>query len=356
MENYVGKICPFCKTEITETDAVKVCPACGIPHHEGCWNENRGCTTFGCSEQYYEGKPVAAEPVAPQYTAPVDLCSNCGAPLAAEQAFCTNCGAPRAAAPVKNFCGKCGHELTDGQAFCPVCGQRAGLAVDPGVSSAIEQFNAGVNKTNEAQKKKPMKVIIAAIAAIVAVAIFALMAPKIFVSVEELCAQGNYEKAYEKAKDSEKDDVIAENNIAVCSALTVDMLKDSKSFDLREAWYNAEKGYVVLKIAANNSYGNTVINYWLFTYDYDEDKEWELWDAYSDLDKETTSKYDTTEELVEKMVNNLGKDRIKASMTSANKLDSEGVKRINKLFAEDLLADVDQIDEAVPVQKEASGS
>ena len=42
MENYIGKICPFCKTEIKEGDTVKVCPACNIPHHESCWEENKG--------------------------------------------------------------------------------------------------------------------------------------------------------------------------------------------------------------------------------------------------------------------------------------------------------------------------
>ena len=47
MENYIGKVCPFCKTEIKEGDALKVCPACGIPHDEGCWEEKKGCTTFG---------------------------------------------------------------------------------------------------------------------------------------------------------------------------------------------------------------------------------------------------------------------------------------------------------------------
>ena len=54
MEEHIGKICPFCKTEIKEDDTVKICPACGIPHHQSCWEENRGCTTFGCSEQHYE--------------------------------------------------------------------------------------------------------------------------------------------------------------------------------------------------------------------------------------------------------------------------------------------------------------
>ena len=54
MDEYVGKICPYCKTEIKEGEDVKVCPECGIPHHAACWEENKGCTTFGCKEQHYE--------------------------------------------------------------------------------------------------------------------------------------------------------------------------------------------------------------------------------------------------------------------------------------------------------------
>ena len=159
MENYIGKICPFCKTEITEADAVKVCPACGIPHHEGCWEENHGCTTFGCSEQHYEA----------QHTNPTDVCTNCGAPLGDGQAFCPKCGTPKAAAPKKNVCGKCGNELQDGQEFCPKCGQKAGLAVDSNVNAAINQFNAGVQQAATKKKKTPL--IIGIAVAIVAVII-----------------------------------------------------------------------------------------------------------------------------------------------------------------------------------------
>ncbi len=161
MENYIGKICPFCKTEITEADAVKVCPACGIPHHEGCWEENHGCTTFGCSEQHYE----------PQHTNPTAVCSNCGAPLGDGQDFCPKCGTPKGTVK-KNVCGKCGAELQEGQEFCPKCGQKVGLSVDAGVSSAISQFNAGIEK--KSKKKATVPIIIGVVAAIV-VALFLLL-------------------------------------------------------------------------------------------------------------------------------------------------------------------------------------
>lgn len=160
MDEYVGKICPYCKTEIKEGDEVKVCPECGIPHHAACWEENKGCTTFGCKEQHYEE----------QHTNPTDVCSNCGATLGDGQAFCPKCGTPKNA-PKKNVCGKCGAELQDGQEFCPKCGQKVGLVVDTGVSSAINQFNAVVQKTNTKKKKTPIIIAIAAVAVIIAIVI-----------------------------------------------------------------------------------------------------------------------------------------------------------------------------------------
>lgn len=255
MENYIGKICPFCKTEIKEGDDVKVCPACNIPHHAGCWEENKGCTTFGCSEQHYEA----------QHTNPTDVCKKCGAPLGDGQAFCPKCGTPKVEEK-KNVCGKCGAKLQDGQEFCPKCGQKAGLAVDAGVSSAISQFNAGVNKINEAKKKKPVKMIIAAVVAVAVIVIGALVAPKIFVSVEDLCAQGNYEKAYAKASGDEKNTVLAENVMAYLSEESSDNLKDPSSFVLRDAYYNVSYNeeedriyqQAVLYVSGSNSYPSRI--------------------------------------------------------------------------------------------------
>lgn len=164
MENYIGKICPFCKSEITELDAVKVCPECGIPHHESCWNENKGCTTFGCAQQHYEA----------QHTNPTDVCANCGAPLGDGHAFCPKCGTPKAA-PKKNFCGKCGNELQDGQEFCPKCGQKAGLVMDANVNAAINQFNAGVQHSVEKKKKLPLIIAVAVAAVAVVIAVVLLV-------------------------------------------------------------------------------------------------------------------------------------------------------------------------------------
>lgn len=328
MENYIGKICPFCKTEITEADAVKVCTACGIPHHEGCWEENKGCTTFGCSEQHYEA----------QHTNPTDVCKKCGAPLGDGQAFCPKCGTPKVEEK-KNVCGKCGAELQDGQEFCPKCGQKAGLAVDAGVSSAINQFNAGVNKTNEAKKKKPMKMIAAAVVAVAVIAIGVLVAPKLMVSVEDLCAEGNYLEAYEKADSGEKMDVLAENIIAVLSQESSDGLKDPSSFVLRDAWYyafmhedGAIGGYAVLYLSGANSYGAKVSNYWAYTLGDDGD-----WNYIGSVDVSYDEDDDDLEDMLTKII-------VQAGMEKGDKLSKEQVKRINTQFEADTLYKVDAID------------
>ena len=52
--SYIGKTCPYCQYAIKQKSEVAYCQACKIPHHRECWEENRGCTTFGCTETTYK--------------------------------------------------------------------------------------------------------------------------------------------------------------------------------------------------------------------------------------------------------------------------------------------------------------
>lgn len=339
MEDYIGKICPFCKTEIKEGDAVKVCPSCGIPHHEVCWEENKGCTTFGCSEQHYEE----------QYTNPTDVCENCGAPLGDGQEFCPKCGTPKGGKK-KNICSKCGAELDDGQIFCPKCGQKIDLEIDGGVNAAISQFNAGITKTNEKNKKRMLKIAIIAVAVVVVAVLAVVLVPKIFVSIDDLCAQGNYEKAYAKANDEEKFEIRAENAAAVQSSFSAENLKDPSSFELREVFYNEGTNddgettkQLVLYISGANSYGAKVSSYWLYVWDNDED-DWSYFCSVSDLEEEEYSSYDDEDEKLEKLFNNLGRASIEKTMDNGIKLSKDAVKRINAMFEADTLDDVTLLD------------
>lgn len=338
-EKTIGKVCPYCKTEIKDGDEVIVCPSCGIPHHKGCWEENKGCTTFGCKEQHYEA----------QGTNPTDVCPNCGATLGDGQMFCPKCGTPKSGVK-KNVCGKCGTKLQEGQEFCPKCGQKAGLLIDNNVSSAISQFNVGVAKTNDLKKKKPIKIIVTAIIAITVVIAGILIAPKIFISVQDLCAQGNYEKAYDKADSDSKLEIKAESIAAAQSAISADSLKDPSSFVLRDAYYKEgtnddgkATGQLVLYVSGANSYGASVSSYWLYTWDND-DIEWSYFASVSDLTDEEYSKYDDSDEKLEKLCNNIARSSIKSTMSDGLKLSKEAVKRINMMFENDTLDSVNPID------------
>ncbi len=41
-------VCPICYSKITEQDKQIVCPDCMTRYHIECWNENKGCATYGC--------------------------------------------------------------------------------------------------------------------------------------------------------------------------------------------------------------------------------------------------------------------------------------------------------------------
>lgn len=42
-------ICPYCRAEIKGSDHIQICSLCKTPHHLDCWQENKGCTVYGCN-------------------------------------------------------------------------------------------------------------------------------------------------------------------------------------------------------------------------------------------------------------------------------------------------------------------
>lgn len=144
-KEYIGKICPYCKTAFVEGDEIVQCSACEMPHHKDCWIENQGCTTFGCqgtirgldgqaySQMMAEGaQKTAGSAQSAAYQRPVygqngyafagqsqqterpafgarpmaygaatgegKLCPNCGAQNIGDSIFCAHCGARMAQA------------------------------------------------------------------------------------------------------------------------------------------------------------------------------------------------------------------------------------------------------------------
>lgn len=107
MNDYTGKICPFCKTEFKPTDEIVACSECDMPHHKDCWVENQGCTTFGCLGTI-KAADNAATSVTSQYMDFEDSESS---------VFCTRCGSQNVGTSL--FCSRCGNRLTTPEPTTP---------------------------------------------------------------------------------------------------------------------------------------------------------------------------------------------------------------------------------------------
>ena len=47
-------ICPICNLAILPKNSAKICPTCGVSHHEACWVGNNGCSNPNCNDQCVE--------------------------------------------------------------------------------------------------------------------------------------------------------------------------------------------------------------------------------------------------------------------------------------------------------------
>lgn len=245
-------------------------------------------------------------------------------------------------------CEACGKEIEVDLAFCPHCGKNTGNMIDTNDKFESNQIDAEAYKMNEPKKKNPIKLIIGAVIAATVIVTVVLIIPKLFASVEDLCAQGKYEEAYKKAEDDEKLEIKIENAVAVQSAFCVDNLKDPDSFILREAYYvegdSVRTDSMVLYVSGANSYGAKVSSYWLFTYDDSEKREWSYCCSLDDLSQEEVNSYDDEDERLAKAMNNLYRLRINLAIQGGIKLSKDAVNRINTMFEQDILDEVKLLD------------
>lgn len=240
------------------------------------------------------------------------------------------------------ICTKCGKEYSDDNGFCSSCG------IPLNSVNGTEITNQIVETTEVAVKPAKWKKVIA-IGAILIVVIAVFAIPKLSVSVDDLCAQGDYIKAYDKAKEDEKLEVKAESIAAERSSFSSTNLKDPSSFKLRDVYYQESvnddgtlSGQLVLYISGTNSYGGNVSSYWLYTWD-NEDRCWNYFCSVSELTEEEYKDYDDEEEMLEKLVDNIGRLSIKTTMEDGIKLDKDAIKRINYMFETDILDSVEPV-------------
>ena len=175
--------------------------------------------------------------------------------------------------------------------------------------------------------------------------------------------EADYKNAYECAKtDEERLRVIAENAAAVQSQYSGENLKDPTSFELRQAYYKEEPGFdkvivrsLVLMISGKNGFGANVTNYWYYTCN-NEDRGWELSATLDDLSEEKYNSYDDIEESCRKILENIDKSSVNDLINEGYKLDKKSIARINEMYKEDTLSNVEWLKSAtVSVNKADKG-
>lgn len=237
-----------------------------------------------------------------------------------------------------SFCSNCGMELRENEKYCPNCGHKIPLDIDNNLLK-VKGFKSKLSL------KKVMATCTVLLMIIVLLLAGKMFIPQIFVSTSDLLAEGNYKKAYSKAKKDQKDAVLLENLISYECKEAVNDLKDPSSFQLREAWYDKVNSRFVLSISGKNGMGGAASSYWYYKYS-EEEKEYQLITAISDLDEEDYSYFDDAEDNLEKVFNNIARDAIKDIIYQKdNELDNSIIKNINSLHKKDTLQDVELLNE-----------
>ena len=98
-------ICPVCCTPVRPEDNAVTCPHCKIVYHRECWNDNKGCATYGCPDVNclallplkIDAATLGVTPLPPPSpgaanAAPSETCPQCHATIIPGTTTCWSCG------------------------------------------------------------------------------------------------------------------------------------------------------------------------------------------------------------------------------------------------------------------------
>ncbi len=352
-------MCPKCRKELPPDS--KICSICGqdVSLYERVFCKECSGELVRCPKC---GKPAGAD---------ANLCGNCGYDLkSARRAICFCCD--KKSLPEKSnvivSCKRCGHHLKNSESFCPICGTpvnrnrrcvKCNTELLPehnfcpvcGRDANASSHGIMLRRRNSKGTRKIVltkkKMIIAGLLLIIF--IFGGFSWKkwiapMFVPTDKWLAEGNFERAYDKAGEDEKQDVLIENLIIDLCNREIDYMNDSDSFNIRRGWIDVKNGNLVLLIGGKNSFGGSVINMWVFTYSSEQRKYISV-GSYSDLEGEEINPWDDTDDMIEKLADNIGKIIATSTAKAENQIKKEIIKNINSLHKRKMLDSIDLLDE-----------